>query len=47
MVMDFYNRKRVEYTNKLSEPISAEEKILFAAEIAKIDMEIKKIRSKF
>lgn len=47
MVMDFYNRKREEYTKKLSEPISAEEKISFASEIAKIDMEIKKIRSKF
>ncbi len=47
MVVEYNNRKREEYTKKLSEPYSAEEKIAFAAEIAKIDMEIKKLRSKF
>lgn len=47
MVMDYHNRKREEFTKKLTEPYSAEEKIVFASEIAKIDMEIKKLRSKF
>ncbi len=47
MVVDYHNKKREEYTKKLSEPYSAEEKIVFASEIAKIDMEIKKLRSKF
>jgi len=47
MVVEYNNRKREEYSRKLSEPYSAEEKISFAAEIAKIDMEIKKLRSKF
>ena len=47
MVVDYNNRKREEYTKKLAEPYSAEEKIVCASEIAKIDREIKKLRSKF
>ncbi len=47
MAMEYLMRRRDELKSKLSEQISAEEKIKYAAEIAQTDLEIKNIRSKF
>ena len=48
IAMDHLNRKRDELKSNLNNPdFTPQEKIAFAGEIAKIDKEIKEIRSKF
>ena len=48
IAMDYMNRKRNELRVKLEDPnYTPEEKISFAGEIAKIDKQIKELRSKF